>query len=342
MQVQCPHCSAQFETQRSGLQFCPNCGQQIQVAASAGRDPSAASPSAGPPTPGGMAGAPPPPAGEIPPMGPPPPGGMPPPGVPPPGGPPGWMPPSGTPPPGGGPPPPGGPSLRQDTPWERRKELGFFNGLVETWKQSILSPDKFWSSVRPDGRWEDAFLYGWLISAIASVGGLIVSIPFQAMIAAQFREVIGMLVARGNLPARASEYGDLFMSAGGQIGYAIGRILIWPIGFFIMAALVHLFCILFGCATNGFWATLRALGYAQAPMIVTMLSVVPRVGPLLALAASAYSLVLLVWGVMRLQETSGGKAAAAVLATPVLFCCCCCGLIVSALGTLRSMFSAGS
>jgi len=219
---------------------------------------------------------------------------------------------------------------------------GVCQGLVETWKQSILSPDRFWSSVRPDGRWEDAFLYGWLISAIASVGGLLVSLPFRATIAAQMREVIAMVGSRGNLPPQALEYGEIFMSGRGQIGYTILRILAWPIGFLIIAALVHLFCILFGCATNGFGATLRALGYAQAPMIVTMLSIVPRVGPLLAFAASAYSLVLLVWGVMRLQETNGGKAAAAVLATPVLFCCCCCGTLALAGSALKSMFNAGN
>ena len=342
MQVQCPHCSAQFESQRSGLQFCPNCGQQIQVAASTGRDPSAASPS-GAPTPGGMAGAPPPPAGEIPPMGPPPPGGMPPPGAPPPVGPPGWMPPSGMPTPGG-PPPPGGPSIRQETPWERRKELGFFNGLLETWKQSILSPDKFWSSVKPDGRWEDAFFYGWLIATITVVGNLIVSLPFRAMIAAQMRQVMEMMGSRGNLPPQALYYLEMIMGAGAgfQVSYTILRIFVWPIGIFIFAALVHLFCILFGCATNGFWATFRALAYAQGAMILAMLSAIPCVGGALSLAAVIYTIVLQIWGVMRLQETSGGKAAAAVLATPVLCCCCCCGVIALAGSALKSMLNAGN
>src|SRR5215831_388256 len=142
---------------------CPNCGQQIQVAAGINSEPSAAAP------PGGSGGAPPtgPPVPET--------GKVPPPQWPPPGG----MPPGGAPPPGG-PPPPRGPSYRHDTPWERRKELGFVNALLETWKQTMISPDKFWSSVRPDGRWEDAFFYSWVIGAITLILTLLIKIPLQS------------------------------------------------------------------------------------------------------------------------------------------------------------------
>jgi len=215
---------------------------------------------------------------------------------------------------------------------------------VETWKQSILSPEKFWSSVRPDGRWEDAFLYGWLIALITVVGNLIISLPFQATMAAQMRQAIEMMSSRGNLPPQAQRYLEVIMGAGAgfQVSYAIVRIFIWPIGIFIFAALVHLFCILFGCATNGFGATFRALGYAQGAMIFAMLSTIPCVGAALSLAAVIYTIVLQIWGVMRLQETSGGKAAAAVLATPVLCCCCCCGIIALAGSTLKSMLNAGN
>jgi hypothetical protein len=211
-------------------------------------------------------------------------------------------------------------------------------------KQSIVSPDKFWSSVRPDGTWEDTLFYGWLIATISSVGGLIVSLPFRATIAAQMRQAIEALGSRGALPPELQRALAKFTGEGGglPIWPTVTQIVLWPIGLFIFAALVHLFCILFGCATNGFRATFRALGYAQAPLILTLFSTVPGVGLLLAIAASAYTLVLQIWGVMRLQETSGGKAAASVLATPVLCCCCCCGLIVFAAGALRSMFSAGN
>jgi hypothetical protein len=317
MQVQCPHCAAQFESARPGLQFCPNCGQQIQVAAGIDSEPSTAAPP----------GTPPPETGKAPPPNWPPPGGMPPGGAPPPGG-----------------PPPRGPSSRQATPWERRKELGFVNALLETWKQTIISPDKFWSSVRPDGRWEDALFYGWVIGAITLIVGLIIKIPLQSMIAAQVRASMDRLASVQGLPAEARYYLETFLglSTGLNVWWTGAQLLLWPILLFIAAALVHVFCILFGCATNGFWATFRAIGYAQAPLVFSVFAPVPCLGGALSLAAGIYYIVLAVLGVSRLQDTSAGKAAAAVLATPVLLCCCCCGLAVMAGGALKSMISAGN
>src|SRR5215831_19200105 len=306
---------------------CPNCGQQIQVAAGINSEPSAAAP------PGGSGGAPPtgPPVPET--------GKVPPPQWPPPGG----MPPGGAPPPGG-PPPPRGPSYRHDTPWERRKELGFVNALLETWKQTMISPDKFWSSVRPDGRWEDALFYSWVIGAITLILTLLIKIPLQSMIAAQVRASMDRLASLQGLPPEARSYLETFMSlsTGLKVWWTGLQLLFWPIGLFITAGLVHVFCILFGSAANGFWATFRAIAYAQAPFVFSIFAPVPCVGAVLLFAAVIYYFVLAIIGVSRLQDSSAGKAAAAVLATPVLLCCCCCGLVVFAGGVLKSMISGGN
>ena len=54
MQARCPHCSNVFNTERAGIQFCPNCGQQINVPdpAGAGGPPAGAGPGMPPPPPG--------------------------------------------------------------------------------------------------------------------------------------------------------------------------------------------------------------------------------------------------------------------------------------------------
>src|SRR3954471_3592250 len=65
MDARCPLCTAVFQTDRTGVQFCPNCGQQVNVA-----DTSPAA--AAPPNPRPAA------AGPNFGMGPPPPGGSPP------------------------------------------------------------------------------------------------------------------------------------------------------------------------------------------------------------------------------------------------------------------------
>lgn len=312
MQFQCPHCAARFDTQRSGVQFCPNCGRQVEIGAS----PKAT-------VPGSVSESSPPPAGETPP-------------------PPDVQPPGGAPP--GGRPPPGEPSIRRPTPWERRREIGFLQALLETWKQTLMGPDRFFSSVRPDGPWEDAFLYAWLLAVITLVGTAILRIPFQAMIAEQVRRSLDRLSSMGNLPPEAQQYVAIAMGArpGLQIWWTVMQIILWPILIFIVAAIVHVFCIVFGCAANGYWATFRALCYGHAPVVFFIFAQVPCIGWAISLVALVFTFVVYVWAVMRLQDTSGGKAAAAVLAMPLLFCCCGCGLSVVAGTALKSMLGGGN
>ena len=76
---------------------------------------------------------------------------------------------------------------------------------------------------------------------------------------------------------------------------------------------------LFGAAKNGYGATVRALCYAQGR---TSSGVIPCVGFL----AWIYSVVLDIFGISSLQETSTGKAAGIVL-LPIVFFFCCCGLL---------------
>ncbi len=219
-----------------------------------------------------------------------------------------------------------------------------FNALAETWKQTIFSPDKFWSSVRPDGRWEDALFYGWLLGTITLLVSLLVKIPLQSMIASQMRASLDRLSSLQGLPPEAKYYVEMLigLSTGLKVWWTVVQIILWPIGLFIGAALIHVFCILFGCATNGYWATFRAVAYAQAPLVFSVLAPVPCFGAVLSLCALVYWIVLQVLGIMRLQDTSAGKATAAVLAIPVLCCCCCCGLAFLAGGVLKSMISGGN
>jgi|GEM_PF-310683 len=357
MQARCPHCSAVFESNRSGLQFCPHCGQQIQVP-EPGPGERPASPASAPPsgaepwTPGGYGGSRPPgsfasPSGAPPSGGPagsppgpgfgsssgggygsPPGGGY--------GGPPGGG--FGAPPSGPGE-PPGGAPIRQPTPWERRKEIGWVKGLVETWRQSVLSPQMFWPSVKPDADWVDGLLFAWLIVVVTAVG----SLPLQAL---QPKRGMEMLGSMKDLPPQAARILEMVGGASHGMGYffavAVATLLLFPIVLFIYAAIVHLFCMLFGCAANGYWATFRALAYSAGPHVLGVLAPLPWIGGLFAFVASIYSLVLAVWGVYRLQDTTPGRAAAAVLAPFVLLCCCCGALIALFAGTIgAALKSAG-
>jgi hypothetical protein len=256
MEAKCPSCHGIFSTDHTGVQFCPNCGKQVNVAAAEGQG--------GPVGPGVL----PPPSGQ-------------------------------------------GEGQRGPTPWEDRASLGAGRGLLETWKQSMLNPDAFFRRVRPDGPVSDALFFGWISSAI----GLGLSLPFQ------------LLGARGRaveLPPDFEQYRpvlEAFTSTSGMGGSIIAGLLFYPVAIFIGAAFIHLFCLLLGASKNGYWATFRVLAYAGGPAIFSW---VPCVGAL----AGLYSLVLAVFGIMHVQETSGGRATAAALG-PMILLCCCCGLAVA-------------
>jgi hypothetical protein len=265
MQARCPRCASVFTTDRSGLQFCPNCGQQVDV-------PS-------------FPGAPPESTGA------------------------GWGGPSG---PGG----PGsfgpGPAVRENTPWERRATLGWFAGLYETWKRTLFAPQAFWASVKPDGSWTDAVLYGWIVFAL----GVVLSAPFGAFGLGSFG-LESMLDQMNDLPAGARA--AIRNYAVGASGFKlVFSVVLFPLWLIIWAAIQHLFCMLFGVAKNGYYATLRVLAYAGATSIIGLI-------PCIGILASLYYLVLVILGLSAVQESSLGRAAAAVLVPLALFCCCIAG-----------------
>ncbi|HZW90998.1 MAG TPA: YIP1 family protein [Myxococcaceae bacterium] len=293
MDARCPRCSTVFTTDRSGIQFCPNCGQQVDVP-----EPTQAS--------GGGWGQPPGPG----------PGG---------GG--GF---------GGGrftgEPPPGGtplPGQRELTPWERRKELGLVTGFVETWKRSVLSPQAFFPTVRPDVPWSEALYFAWIIHAITVLLGL----PF-----------IGLGLLRPSMPsnfgADTAQMETMMraMSGGLGIAYAVGTLLLYPLVVLAVAGVVHLGAMLFGAAKNGYGATVRALCYAQGPAVFGGL-------PCFGFLAWIYSVVLDVLGISSLQETSTGKAAGIVLLPMVIVFCCCSALVAlfaaAIAGLISSMAGSG-
>ena len=277
MDARCPRCSTVFTTDRSGIQFCPNCGQQVDVP-----EPVRAS------GPGGWDRPPPGSAG---------PGG--------PGG--GRF--TGEPPPGGS----GGfPAGRELTPWERRKELGFFPAFFETWKRSVLSPQSFFPSVRPDVPWSEALFYAWIIHAI----DVVLATP-----------LVGLGLFRNSLHSLGSDpQTETVMrafSGGIGIGSLVVSLLIYPLLVLAGAGIIHLVAMLFGAARNGYGGTVRAVCYAAGPNVLGFI-------PCFGVLAAIYTLVLTIFGIASLQETTMGKAAGIVL-LPIVLVGCCCGFLFSAI-----------
>jgi len=279
MQARCPRCASIFSTDRSGLQFCPNCGQQVDVPPFPGSSPESSAAGWGGPTgPGG-------------------PGSM-------------------------GP----GPAVREDTPWERRATVGWFRGLFETWKRTIFSPQHFWASVKPGASWIDALLYAWIIFTL----GRLIAAPFGRLGFGNlgYQQVLEQMQ---QLPPESREMIQKFMSGTTGVAQLVAWVILYPLWIIIVAAILHLCCLLFGAAKNGYYATFRVVGYAAATSIIS--ESLPCLGSL----ASVYGLILMVLGIASVQETTLGKAAGAVLLPVVLLLCCGCIVVMLAGAGLAAM-----
>jgi hypothetical protein len=291
MEARCPRCSTVFTTDRSGIQFCPNCGQQVDVPDPYERPPGAQTwgqPPGGASGGGGGFGA-----GRFP----------------------------GEPPAGGGP----FPGPREPTPWERRSELGLVHGFFETWKRSIFSPQTFFPSVRPEAPWTEALFYAWIVHAIAVALGF----PFVAL------GVAGSSMPRGFGGDPQMENAMRTLSGAMGVGPLIASLVLYPLLLLAGAAIIHLAAMLFGAASNGYGATVRALCYSAGPNVLGVI-------PCLSFVAWVYSVVLAIFGISSLQQTSLGKAAAIVLLPFALLLCCCAAAFALGLASMIGLAGAGS
>jgi len=305
MQVRCPHCSLVFPTQVAGIQPCPGCGQQINIPA-----PSGAAPPAGSAPAASGAACPRHPERTA----------------------------------------TGtcsrcgtftcdecslgrtaqcpacraqakGPVGREPTPWERRSELGLFQALWLTCKKSLLEPERFWCSVIPGGSASDALFYGWTLTVVTAVPTFLMNLLNFKNLQAQLTQVLAQLK---DTPPEVSVWVEKLgaNSTAFALGFALASVVLYPLSLLVSAALTHLGCLVFGAGKNGFTATFRALAYASGPALFAWI-------PMVGAAAGIYIVVLQVWGISRVQDTSVGRALGGVLAIPALFTCCLCGLGVA-------------
>jgi hypothetical protein len=202
---------------------------------------------------------------------------------------------------------------REPTPWERREELGWRSGWWRTAKKVLIEPEKFWKTVRPHAPWQEALWFGWLVVLAAAA----ISIPFQLLQAGQLNQLIDTFGK--NLPKELRSVLATSGGPGAAIAIQVASAALYPVSLLINAAIVHVFAMMAGASKNGFGATVRALAYASVPAVF---SGIPLVGGLCGL----YAIVLEVWALYKIQETTLASAVIAVVAPIVLICCCGVGV----------------
>ena len=223
----------------------------------------------------------------------------------------------------GEPPPPAG------TPWERRAELGFVNGWMQTVQQALFEPARLFASARLD---RASAQVGFAVLTASVFGGIgqVLGLLFRG----QSQAFVDRLLAQQEMPdgIRQMLHSTQRMSTPGM---TLLGLLLFPLVNFVLAYLnagvTHGFALLLGQSRRGFSATFAACAYAWAPLV---LLAVPGCG---APVAIVWLIVLTGIGLKECHGIKPAGAASAVLAPYVLLCCLGClggGVLVS---TLRNM-----
>jgi hypothetical protein len=217
---------------------------------------------------------------------------------------------------------PGVPPLREDTPWERRAELGLFPAFVQTVVAATTRPGPFFAALRPDGPWPDALWYVWLIGVVEGLLG----VPFTLLGLQQDSERALRMLDRFGASEQMRQAAEALLSREGGVPAALGAtfaaMLVFPFLTLFAAAVTHLFGLLLGCHQGGYWATFRAFAYAWTPLLLLF---IPCLGLPVALTYSGYLTVI---GLKSVHESTTARAGLTA-AGPSLFCCCCCGALLA-------------
>ena len=211
-----------------------------------------------------------------------------------------------------------GQPIQTVTPWEARRERGFFTGLFSTIKETLFSPTAFFKSMPVYGGLTDPLLY----ALIVGMAGLIVFYFWDALLRAPLQNYV-------DTSFRAATEQDVLFSRGGPLFAILSPffLLCW---IFVIAGIQHLILLIFRGAQSGFEATFRVVCYSISPFIFLM---VPVCG---MPVASTWSIVLAIIGLKEAHRISGGKATVAVLG-PLL---ACCGLLLIMIVLFLSAFAA--
>lgn len=171
---------------------------------------------------------------------------------------------------------------RKAPPWENRSELGTWQGIYQTFKAVLFSPERLFSTMTVKGGIKEPLAFGLLFGSIGTMLGFF--------------------------------WNFLIMSAGltgigyGFIGeFTLGLIFLGLIIFspffvtiiiFVASWILHLSLLIVRGGKNRFEATFRVISYSQATQV---LDLIPFIGGLIG---SLWILIVQIIGLREIHETS--------------------------------------
>ena len=171
------------------------------------------------------------------------------------------------------------------TPWERRTQLGLWQGVKKTIKGVLFSPRDMFSTMPVKGGWREPLAFGLLVG---SMGGMITFFwEFLAVSIGCFKPFWGVYTS---ISSPLVFLLLIFLSP-----------LFVTFSLLISSVIIHVLLLLVRGGKNGYEATFRVVAYSQATRVWSMI-------PLLGGAVGwIWRSIVYIIGLKEAQETSYGR-----------------------------------
>lgn len=186
-------------------------------------------------------------------------------------------------------------SYRRGAPWENRSSIGFWQGIYQTFKAIIFSPQTLFKTLTFRGGIKEPLAFGLLFGSVSSMLGLfwhVLTPPDDLNLIGEYVNQLGI--------------GFIFV-----IMMVIVPVLV-TLGMLFYSAFLHLLLLIVRGGKNGYEATFRVVAYSQA---IQLLALVPFVGALIGLI---WQIIVQIIGLAKIHEVSYARVIIAFL-IPVIF-----------------------
>ncbi|MCD4716768.1 MAG: YIP1 family protein [Desulfobacterales bacterium] len=171
---------------------------------------------------------------------------------------------------------------RHASPWENRSNLGLWQGIYQTLKAVLFSPEKLFRTLTYKGGIKEPLAFGLLVACIGAMVGF-------------FWEFL--ILSGGLLSFAYPLFGQLTAALIFLIIIVIIPVLVTLV-MFIYSGILHLLLRVLRAGQNGFEATFRVVSYSQAAQVWAL---IPFLG---GLVAGIWQLIVQIIGLREIHETS--------------------------------------
>jgi hypothetical protein len=174
-------------------------------------------------------------------------------------------------------------------PWPPAEDAPVVGGLVDTWRDAVFRPVRFFRALPIDLSLGATLLYYLVIGILAAA----LQLFWATLLPAPDGDALGDLIGTA---AAASPLVDFLMSP-----------LLLMVSLYVAAGVTHVMVLVLMPGNAGFGGTLRSYGFAYSP---ALFNAIPYVGPI---AAFLWMTALSVIGIREVHRSTTGRAVTAVL-----------------------------